>query len=663
MPHSTFVLVPSRRFLRAPPKVPYAHPSALLLPPPPPPPPPHQVVKKGEAKFLEHLTQPIGGAVGRPGDATYRTKMRGLKYKKQFRFSPDAGATTFLVDRYIADGTFGQCYFAKNEATDEVAVLKLFKKRQAETHTAASGWTSEVANLINLPPASLDHKNIMGVQYVCPSSLTHMDHGFLMVDACTNGELLGFISPESGPFSEKMVRYFVRDLLLAVQHMHSHGVAHRDLKCENILLDGAGRLQVCDFGMTKFFQGGYAPAPVAPVAPMAPTMPMGPPAMPGAPPMPGAPGAGGAAQYLMKTTTVAVSTEALQTPQLVAAKRSRGRHGYNADKLDLFSCGVVAFVLQVGAYPFGTPRREGGEGVNHDILKRAETARDATNREFWEKWRRTLGGYNAWSAVYPARLSPESEAFLNRIFKFDANLCPTVDELLLDPWLAAGPGRYPTGDEMTADLMRRKAGTKVEVNPADWAADGTPAADASAAASAETASDASASAAASTAADAATATATAAPMMAKMRSFYAGEETGVADSAFRQIYTYDFVGAALAAEGVDPVGVLVAALKSAVAAGPVGGVQLIVAADEDALTDAGADTDGAICEVVSRNESGTIDVHLIVVAKSEGGVGHVLEVERHIGKAMAVTDMLIAIRSRVAAIVGDTRGGEGAASK
>ena len=92
------------------------------------------------------------------------------------------------------------------------------------------------------------------------------------------------------------------------------GVAHRDLKCENILLDGAGRLQVCDFGMTKFFQGGYAPAPVAP---MAPTMPMGPPAMPGAPPMPGAPGAGGAAQYLMKTTTVAVSTEALR-PALVA---------------------------------------------------------------------------------------------------------------------------------------------------------------------------------------------------------------------------------------------------------------------------------------------------------------------------------------------------------
>ena len=213
------------------------------------------------------LPQSMGGAVGRPGDSSYRAKMRTLKYQKQFRFTPDAGATTYLVDRYIADGAFGQCYFAKNEANDAVSVLKIFKKRQSETHNARDGWTSEVANLINLPPASLAHKNIMGVQYVCPSSLTHHDHGFLMVDACTNGELLGFISPESGPFSEKMARYFVRDLLAAVQHMHQHGVAHRDIKCENILLDGAGRLQVCDFGMSKHFAGMVTGAPVAPVPP------------------------------------------------------------------------------------------------------------------------------------------------------------------------------------------------------------------------------------------------------------------------------------------------------------------------------------------------------------------------------------------------------------
>jgi len=687
-----------------------------------------EIVIAGQQQFLEELDQPMGGALGEPGTALYRTKMAQLLHKKQFRFSPDAGATTYLVDRYIADGTFGQCYFAKNEATNEVKVLKLFKESQAVAHTTSSGWTSELANLVMLPSTCLEHRNIMSVRSVSAESLisaesTQRDFGFLLNDACTNGEIFDFIiSAENGPFSEQMARYFVRDLLLAVQHLHSHGVAHRDLKCENILIDSAGRLRVCDFGFTKFFESsvvkpksfgesyrercaaikhrpfttltaGHTTTP--PTAPTAPTY---------------------VALNLQKTETTQVSTKAYDSPELVLKRGDQRRadreflyhHGprirvsYNADKLDLFACGVVAFVLQVGQMPFG----DVDSGVSHSFLSRAHDAGDASNTEFWEEWRRKLHSWHHnYSLPYPARLSVESESFLNRIFKFDASAIPTVDELLLDPWLAiddddgdgdgpevclpmnrwTGQRRYPCGDEMAADLMKRKAGVMVNVDAADWAAAayGTPAdsttrtaalGTSSATASETSSADgsmgerATAAPPASGSGGGSSASASAAPMIpsgAQMIRQYtmaaiSTGETGIAESAFRQSYVYDFVGAALEGDDVDRVAVLIAALRSAVAAGPVRcGVLLNVVSTADSVDEGSAASgtrspDAApseVVHVVSKDERGIVDVHLIVVAKARDSATSfattILEIERHIGEALEVSSMLSEIVERI----------------
>ena len=51
--------------------------------------------------------------------------------------------------------------------------------------------------------------------------------------------------------SEEVVRFYVAEIALALEHLHSRGVIHRDLKPENILVDSQGHVRVTDFGLAK----------------------------------------------------------------------------------------------------------------------------------------------------------------------------------------------------------------------------------------------------------------------------------------------------------------------------------------------------------------------------------------------------------------------------
>ena len=61
------------------------------------------------------------------------------------------------------------------------------------------------------------------------------------------GELFEFVA-QTGRFSMEASRFYFKQIVEALQYLHTHGVAHRDLKPENILFDANFNLKLADFG-------------------------------------------------------------------------------------------------------------------------------------------------------------------------------------------------------------------------------------------------------------------------------------------------------------------------------------------------------------------------------------------------------------------------------
>jgi len=72
----------------------------------------------------------------------------------------------------------------------------------------------------------------------------------MVLDYCAGGELFYHLQ-RRGKFSEPDSRFFICEILLGLEYLHSQGILYRDLKPENCLLDASGHLRLTDFGLSK----------------------------------------------------------------------------------------------------------------------------------------------------------------------------------------------------------------------------------------------------------------------------------------------------------------------------------------------------------------------------------------------------------------------------
>lgn len=102
----------------------------------------------------------------------------------------------------------------------------------------------------------LDHKNIVKIKEVVTGS--KKDKIYVVMEYLEN-ELKHLMENMEHPFTVPQIKCLMKQLLEAIEYLHSRFIIHRDLKTSNILFSAKGQLKVCDFGIARVFNSRGRP--------------------------------------------------------------------------------------------------------------------------------------------------------------------------------------------------------------------------------------------------------------------------------------------------------------------------------------------------------------------------------------------------------------------
>ncbi|PKI32492.1 hypothetical protein CRG98_047116 [Punica granatum] len=202
----------------------------------------------------------------------------------------------YELGRTLGEGTFAKVKLARNAETGESVAIKILEKDKILKHKMIAQIKREISTM-----KLIRHPNVIRM-YEVMASKTKI---YIVLELVTGGELFDKIASK-GRLKEDEARKYFQQLINAVDYCHSRGAFHRDLKPENLLLDANGVLKVSDFGLSALAQQVREDG-------------------------------------LLHTTC--------GTPNYVAPEVINDK-GYDGAKADLWSCGVILFVLMAGYLPF-----------------------------------------------------------------------------------------------------------------------------------------------------------------------------------------------------------------------------------------------------------------------------------------------------------------------
>lgn len=180
----------------------------------------------------------------REGEADTVTGEIHLRINFQKTEKKHYGPEDFQILKLIGKGTFGQVFQVRKKDTGRIYAMKVLSKKVIVQKKEVAHTLGERNILVRT--ATADSAFIVGLKF---SFQTPTDL-YLVTDYMSGGELFWHLQKE-GRFHEARAKFYIAELILALQHLHEHDIVYRDLKPENILLDANGHIALCDFGLSK----------------------------------------------------------------------------------------------------------------------------------------------------------------------------------------------------------------------------------------------------------------------------------------------------------------------------------------------------------------------------------------------------------------------------
>lgn len=165
-----------------------------------------------------------------------------MKFEKED--TKQVGPNDFQILKLIGKGTFGQVYQVKKKDTRRIYAMKVLSKKVIIQKKEVAHTVGERNILVRTAMAASPFIVGLKFSFQTPTDL------YLVTDYMSGGELFWHLQKE-GRFQEPRAKFYIAELILALQHLHEHDIVYRDLKPENILLDANGHIALCDFGLSK----------------------------------------------------------------------------------------------------------------------------------------------------------------------------------------------------------------------------------------------------------------------------------------------------------------------------------------------------------------------------------------------------------------------------
>ncbi|CAH1712295.1 serine/threonine-protein kinase SIK2-like [Aphis gossypii] len=270
----------------------------------------------------------------------------------------------YTIDRRIGKGNFAEVRLATHRLVRSEVAIKMIDKRKLDAVNL-----EKVHREVDIMK-QLDHPHIIKLYQVMESK----DMIYIISEYASQGEIFDYIA-KYGRMTEAAARKKFWQILSAVEYCHNRHVVHRDLKAENLLLDANMNIKIADFGFSNYFTPGEQLATWC-----------------GSPPY--------------------------AAPEVFEGKK------YYGPEIDVWSMGVVLYVLVCGALPFDG-------STLHSLRDRVLSGRFRI----------------------PYFMSTGCESLIRKMLILDPNKRYTVEQIKRHPWMLEEAPRLLPGTiaEMPAE--------------------------------------------------------------------------------------------------------------------------------------------------------------------------------------------------------------------